>query len=71
IFSMVTAATGLILLAAAIEAYLNEPLSNWRRILIALGGIGLIMPFTETAAGGGALIAIAFVPAIINKAQNR
>jgi TRAP-type uncharacterized transport system fused permease subunit len=71
IFSMVTAAAGLILLAAAIEGYLRKPLSNLMRILTSLAGIGLILPFTEMAAGAIILLAIAFLPEIFIRAAKR
>jgi TRAP transporter 4TM/12TM fusion protein len=42
--SAVTAAIGLVVLAAALEAYLFAPLSGWMRIVLAILGLGMIAP---------------------------
>ena len=41
------------------------------RILTSLAGIGLILPFTEMAAGAIILLAIAFLPEIFIRAAKR
>ncbi len=54
LFSLVTAIAGLILIAAAVEAFLTAPLSIAERVLVGLGGFGLFLPNTYT--GGIALL---------------
>ena len=67
IISLLTAAAGLILLAGAIEGHLSGPLSVWVRLPLALAGIGLILPFTETVVGAMILLVIVFVPGFFSK----
>ena len=52
---MVTAAIGLVVLAAALEAYLFAPLSAWMRIVLAALGLGMIAPNLQ-ATGVSAVI---------------
>jgi TRAP-type uncharacterized transport system fused permease subunit len=42
--SFITAAIGLIFIAAALEAYLHKHLLVWERLLFILIGFGLVIP---------------------------
>ncbi|MDA0240758.1 MAG: TRAP transporter fused permease subunit [Proteobacteria bacterium] len=48
--STITAAIGLIVLAAAFEGYLNRPLNLWTRGLLLIAGCGLVIPDLISAA---------------------
>jgi TRAP-type uncharacterized transport system fused permease subunit len=59
--SFITAVIGLILIAAALEAYLQSHLVIWERLLLAIAGFGLVMPSTYTALVSIVLLAFYFV----------
>jgi len=59
--SFITAVIGLILIAAALEGYLQYHLGIWERLLLAIAGFGLVMPSTYTALVSIVLLALYFV----------
>ncbi|MBT3915373.1 MAG: TRAP transporter fused permease subunit [Rhodospirillaceae bacterium] len=66
-FSFITAAVGLIFISAALEAYFQDHLAKWERLIIGLAGFGLIMPNYYTAGASVALLAVYFVPRYIRR----
>ena len=71
LFSLVTAISGLIFIAAAVEGYLTEPLSVIIRLIMAAGGLALVAPNIVAAAIGVPLVAIALGPAAYRKFISR
>ncbi len=57
----ITAAAGVLLVAAAIEGYVRAPMPWWSRTLAGVGGLCLIAPNVMVSAAGAALGAVAFV----------
>jgi TRAP-type uncharacterized transport system fused permease subunit len=58
LITAVTAAVGLIVLAAALEAYMFAPLNGWTRVLLAILGLGMIAPNLQVT-GVSAVILVA------------
>ena len=71
LFSLVTAVAGLILMAAAIEAHLDRPLSVWFRLPLGLAGLALVMPSTMAALGAVVVLALLFAPRLLAKVRAR
>jgi TRAP transporter 4TM/12TM fusion protein len=55
--SAVTAGIGLIVLAAALEAYLFAPLPGWMRIVLAILGLGMIAPSLQLSGVSAVILA--------------
>jgi TRAP transporter 4TM/12TM fusion protein len=61
-FSFITAAVGLIFISAALEAYFQDHLAKWERLIIGLAGFGLVMPNYYSAGAAVVILAVFFVP---------
>lgn len=59
--STITAAIGLVALAAAFEGYLNRPLNLWMRGLLVIAGAGLVMPNLTAAGVSAVLVAVIWI----------
>ncbi len=70
LFSLVTAIAGLILIAAAVEAFLTSPLSAAERVLLALGGLGLFLPNTYTGIAAVLILAVFALWRMFGKRQS-
>lgn len=55
--TLVKAVAGLIMMAAAIEGFLFRPLTRWQRLVLAAGGLALVLPRLELAIAGVAVLA--------------
>jgi TRAP-type uncharacterized transport system fused permease subunit len=55
--SAVTAAIGLVVLAAALEAYLFAPLSAWMRVVLTVLGLGMIAPSLQLSGASAVILA--------------
>ena len=55
--SAVTAAIGLVVLAAALEAYLFAPLSAWMRVVLTVLGLGMIAPSLQSSGASAVILA--------------
>ncbi len=66
-----TAAAGLILIAAAIEGHLSQPLSVWFRLPLGAAGMGLIMPDVQAMAVSLVILAILFTPSGLAWLRNK
>ncbi len=61
IMSLATALIGMYAIAAGVSGYLNTKIHAIMRLVLAIGGLMLIVPGTTTNIGGIAIIALAFV----------
>ena len=71
IISSTTAAVGLVLVAAAIEAHLKNPLTHWYRLVLGVAGIGLIIPDNRMAVASLVMLAVLFAPQLWAKFKQK
>ena len=62
-----TAAIGLIVLAASLEAYLFVPLSTWMRVPLAILGFGMIAPNLQISGASALLLVILYTAYLVRK----
>lgn len=55
---VITASVGVLALAAASEGYLDAPLPWWRRVMLAVGGIALMLPGFASDIVGGLVLSV-------------
>ena len=67
LLSSLTAAAGLVLLAAAIEGHLDRPLAVWFRIPLAAAGLGLVIPSVTALGASVIVLAVLFAPRILER----
>jgi TRAP transporter 4TM/12TM fusion protein len=71
VLGLVTAAAGLVLIAAAIEGHLDRPLALWFRLGLAGAGLGLVFPSLRSAIVSAVLIAVLFGTRLIVRARRQ
>jgi len=64
--SFITAASGLIFIAGALEAYFLTHLVYWERLVLGIGGFGLVVPNLYVSASAAVLIAVYLVPRYVS-----
>ncbi len=71
VLAAVTAALGLVLIAAAIEGYLARPLAAWFRWPLGLAGLGLVFPDIEIMLASLAVLVVLFAPRALAAVRRR
>lgn len=69
-FSFITAAIGLILLAAALEGYLEDHLPLWYRLVLGLAGFGMIMPNITITGVSFAVLVVLLAPKALKRMKS-
>ncbi len=71
VLALVTAAAGLVLIAAAIEGHLDRPLALWFRLGLGAAGLGLVFPSVRSALVSAAVIAVLFGTRVMMRARRQ
>jgi TRAP transporter 4TM/12TM fusion protein len=71
VLAAVSAAAGLVLIAAAIEGYLARPLTPWFRIPLGLAGLGLVFPSVQVTLAATAVLVVLFAPRALAVVRRR
>lgn len=71
LISLVSAAIGLILIAAALEGYFSEPLPALQRLLLGAAGLGFVIPNLTLTGIGAILAAVALTPSYLARRRGK
>ncbi len=70
LLATISAAVGLVLLAAAIEGHLDRPLALWFRLPLGAAGLGLVMPSLIALVVSLGILALLFAPRLLEKLRS-